>query len=215
MSFGATAGLPATSSWDEQLESGGNVRFHDHQFGVEAVKLLPGEFYVTADDIMLVTVLGSCVSACLRDADTGIGGMNHFMLPETECGPEAVSARYGSFAMEILINEMMKLGAARSRLQAKVFGGGTVLKGFTVANVGERNIEFVRNYLAAEHIPIVAEDLGDVYPRKIHFFPRSGRALVKRLAPTHSREELSQERAYTKRMQKHPPAEGAVELFDS
>jgi len=213
MSLGATSEWAATSSWDEQLEAGGNLRFHDHQFGVEAVKLLPGEYYATAEDIMLMTVLGSCVSACLSDPETGVGGMNHFMLPESESGAEVSSARYGSYAMEVLINELMKLGAARQRLEAKVFGGGTVLRGFTVANVGERNISFVRNYLAAEHIPVIAEDLGDICPRKIHFFPRSGRVLVKRLVPAYSRHELSQERAYTARLLKQP-VEGAVELFE-
>lgn len=210
MSFGAGA-MTATSTWDEQVEAGGNVRFRDRQFDIDAVKLLPGEYFVTRDNLMLVTLLGSCVSACIRDPLLGIGGMNHFMLPDSEQSGGAGSARYGSYAMEVLINELIKLGATRKRLEAKVFGGGNVLKGFTVANVGARNIEFVRSYLAAERITTIAEDLGDTCPRKIHYFPASGRAMVKRLAAIHSG-ELSQEQAYSTRLQKQPVS-GGVELF--
>lgn len=211
MSFGSAA-LASTSTWDEQLEQGGNVRFRDRQFDIDAVKLLPGEYYASADDIMLVTVLGSCVSACIRDPLLHVGGMNHFMLPESEMTGGTGSARYGGYAMEVLINELIKRGAARSRLEAKVFGGGNVLKGFTVANVGARNIEFVRSYLAAERISIVAEDLGDTCPRKIHYFPFTGRALVKRLT-SNVGGELNQERAYSTRLKKQP-VEGDIELFN-
>lgn len=210
MTFGA-ATLASTSTWDEQLEQGGNVRFHDRQFDVDAVKLLPGEYYSSGEDIMLVTVLGSCVSACIRDPVLRVGGMNHFMLPESEMNSGTGSARYGGYAMEVLINELIKRGAARNRLEAKVFGGGNVLKGFTVANVGARNIEFVRTYLAAERISIVAEDLGSTCPRKIHYFPYTGRALVKRLSAGVGG-ELNQERAYSTRLQKMPVV-GDIELF--
>lgn len=202
----------SASSWEEQVEPGGNIRYEDRQFNCSAVKLLPGEYHATGDDIMLVTLLGSCVSACLRDPLAGVGGMNHFMLPESEMGAETVSARYGSYAMEVLINELLKRGAVRTRLEAKVFGGGNVLKGFTSMNVGARNIEFARAYLRAERLPIVGEDLGDNCPRKIHFFPASGRVLVKRLAPAFASAELTQERAYSVRLQKQP-VQGDVELF--
>lgn len=212
MSFAVAEMLPTSSSWDEQSSASSSLRFQDRQFGVEAVKLLPGEYYATAEDLMLVTVLGSCVSACMRDPAAGVGGMNHFMLPENERGSGALSARYGSYAMEVLVNDLMKLGARRERLETKLFGGGAVLKGLTVTNIGERNIEFVRAYLAAERIKIVAEDLGDICPRKIHFFPHNGRVLVKRLAPAQSRAELSQERAYSSRLQQQPVS-GDIELF--
>ena len=107
--------------------------------------MLPGEYIVTDRDVMLVTVLGSCVSACIRDPLAQVGGMNHFMLPDLENGGVAnESARYGSYAMEMLINELLKRGAARNRLECKVFGGGAVLAGFTVSNVGKRNGQFVQ-----------------------------------------------------------------------
>ena len=138
--------------------------------------------------------------------------MNHFMLPESEMGTETVSARYGSYAMEVLINELLKRGAVRARLEAKLFGGGSVLKGFTAVNVGARNIEFARGYLVAERIPLLSSDLGDTCPRKIHFFPATGRVLVKRLASAYSNTELSQERAYSAQLQKQP-VQGDVELF--
>ena len=133
-----------------------NVYF-DRNFGLDAAKLLPGEYYVTGRDMVLVTVLGSCVTACIRDSGTGIGGMNHFMLPDSnadEDSPLSTSARYGTYAMEILINHITKLGAQRALLEAKVFGGGNVLPGMTAANVGQRNADFVLDFLATEKIRV-------------------------------------------------------------
>jgi chemotaxis receptor (MCP) glutamine deamidase CheD len=115
--------------------------------------------------MLLVTVLGSCVAACIRDPKTGIGGMNHFMLPEgggDQHDMLSSSARYGGYAMEVLVNQLVKLGASRNRLEAKVFGGAAVLRGFTTVNVGEMNSEFVLDYLRTERIRVVAEDLRDV-----------------------------------------------------
>jgi chemotaxis protein CheD len=147
--------------------------YYDRNFDCDAAKILPGEYYFTQKDMMIVTVLGSCVSACIRDRITGVGGMNHFMLPDTggeDDNPISASMRYGTYAMEILINDVLKAGAKRENLEAKVFGGGNVLRGFVAINVGERNAQFVKKYLAAEKIPIVAEDLVDIYPRKVYFF---------------------------------------------
>ena len=186
--------------------------YWDRELGVRAAKVLPGEYFVTGDDIALVTLLGSCVAACIRDPVTGIGGMNHFMLPEGRLGVATESARYGGFAMEVLLNELFKRGAARSRLEAKVFGGGNVLSGFTRRNVGEQNAVFVREYLMREQIPIVAEDLLDVHPRKIYYFPRTGRALVKRLP--HAQEVRTLERMYEDRLHEQPVDSGDVELFE-
>jgi chemotaxis protein CheD len=124
--------------------------YFDREFGISAVKLLPGEYFVTASDMVLTTVLGSCVSACVRDTTAGIGGMNHFMLPE-DADPSsrgaAASMRYGAYAMEMLLNELFKAGARRERLEAKVFGGGAVLANMTLLNIGERNADFVLRYL--------------------------------------------------------------------
>ncbi len=189
-------------------------KYYDRTFEREAVKLLPGEYYATARDMLLVTVLGSCVAACLRDPRTGIGGMNHFMLPEGGDPHDlmSVSARYGSYAMEVLINQLVKLGANRVRLEAKVFGGAAVLRGFTTVNVGEANSEFVLDYLAQERIPVVAQDLRGEHPRKVYFFPASGRVLVKRLKGVHNDTILKREREYNRRLSKAPIA-GEVELF--
>ncbi|MBB5019355.1 chemotaxis protein CheD [Chitinivorax tropicus] len=190
--------------------------YFDKNFDCEAAKIMPGEYYVTGRNMVLVTVLGSCVSACIRDKQSGVGGMNHFMLPEGGAGdmgnPLAASARYGSYAMEVLINQLLKLGAKRSHMEAKVFGGGNVLRGFTVANVGERNARFVENYLGFEQIPIVAQDLLDVYPRKIYFFPTSGKVLVKKLKSVHNDTIVAREREYGQRLQ-YSSVEGDVELF--
>ncbi|SDM66455.1 chemotaxis protein CheD [Oryzisolibacter propanilivorax] len=157
--------------------------FFDHHFQHNAVKVLPGEYFVARERLTIVTVLGSCIAACLWDSRAHVGGMNHFMLPEGESGD--TSGRYGSYAMELLINEMMKRGARRETLQAKIFGGGQVMANFTTMNVGERNTRFVQDYLAAERIPIVSEDVLDIHPRKVVFFPATGKAMVKRLAHAH------------------------------
>ncbi len=155
--------------------------YFDREFGLQAVKLLPGEYYLTADNMVLTTVLGSCVSACLRDVSSGIGGMNHFMLPDEADGDAAATMRYGAYAMEVLITQLLKAGARRERLEAKVFGGGAVLANMTMLNIGERNADFVLRYLQAERIRIAAQDLRGKLPRRINFFPLSGRVTVKKL----------------------------------
>jgi chemotaxis protein CheD len=187
--------------------------YFDRAFQTEAAKILPGEYYVTGRDMLLVTVLGSCVSACMRDSKTGIGGMNHFMLPEGDPhNPLSESARYGGYAMEVLLNQLIKMGASRSRLEAKVFGGGAVMRGFTLHNVGERNSDFVLEYLEAERIRVVAQDLRDIYPRKVYYFPNSGRVLVKKLKQVHNNTIVQREEEYGSRLKKSEVS-GEVELF--
>ena len=189
--------------------------YYDRTFDCEAAKILPGEYYFTQKDMLIVTVLGSCVSACIRDRVTGLGGMNHFMLPDGGAdanSPVSASARYGTYAMEILINSLLKSGARRDNLEAKVFGGGAVLKGFTAMNVGERNAAFVQTFLRNERIRVVAEDLNDVYPRKVYFFPRSGKVLVKKLMQSHNDTLAKREIEYASRLKKQPVA-GEIELF--
>lgn len=187
--------------------------YFDKRFESQAVKVLPGEYYVTRRDMVLVTVLGSCVAACVRDVDSGIGGINHFMLPE-EAGRDVVStsARYGTFAMEVLINHLQKLGARRNRLEAKVFGGGAVLESLVSSNVGTRNAEFVLDYLKTEKIPVVAKDLLDSYPRKVYFFPPTGRVLVRKLHRVHNDTVLAREKAYRSRLAE-TKVDGDIELF--
>jgi len=187
--------------------------YYDRTHDIEAAKILPGEYYVTQRDMVIVTVLGSCVSACIRDRKAGVGGMNHFMLPGDEAA-EGVSqsARYGAFAMELLINKLIGLGAQRPNLEAKVFGGGLVLRGFTTTTVGERNAEFVMRYLNTEGIRVVASDLLDIYPRKVYYFPKTGRVLLKKLRSVHNNTIVDRERDYEHRL-RVTRIEGDVELF--
>ncbi len=189
-------------------------RYFDRQFEIEAVKVLPGEYFVTSGEMLLVTVLGSCVSACVRDRETGIGGMNHFMLADGGSGEfMSASARYGTYAMEVLINHLMKLGARKSSLEAKVFGGGRVLSSLSTSQVGENNASFVLDFLATEGIPVAAKDLLDVHPRKVYYFPNSGRVLVKKLVRMHNDTVMRREKEYADRLSEAPVA-GEIELFN-
>ena len=212
------------------------IAYHDRNFGTQAIKLLPGEYQVAPGHTVLVTVLGSCVAACIRDRRRGFGGMNHFMLPEGSDpgGVASESARYGAYAMEVLINELLKLGAERAHLEAKVFGGclsvdpapqGDVERderdrriGAAAdapsrwRSVGERNARFVIEYLRKERIPVAARDLLDVHPRKIYYFPDTGRVLVKKLRTLHNNTIVERERAYRARLLSER-AEGPVEIF--
>ncbi|HXA46142.1 MAG TPA: chemoreceptor glutamine deamidase CheD [Burkholderiaceae bacterium] len=189
--------------------------YYDRTFDRDAAKILPGEYYFTGKDMLIVTVLGSCVSACIRDRSSGVGGMNHFMLPDgggDADSPVSASMRYGTYAMEILINDLLKAGARRDHLEAKVFGGGNVLRGFVAINVGERNAQFVRDYLKAENIRITAEDLNDIHPRKVYFFPRTGKVLVKKLKQMNNNTLVNREQDYASRLQTSKVS-GDVELF--
>lgn len=191
-------------------------RYHDRHFQRDAVKILPGEFFVTRDETMIVTVLGSCVSVCLRDPIVKIGGMNHFLLPNDVGSDKSLisdSARYGVYAMEILINQLVKMGATRSRMEAKVFGGGNVLKGLTTQNVGEQNAEFVLDYLDNESIPIVARDLLDRFPRKVYFFPDTGEVKVRKLKSLHNSTIMDRESEYRLKLRQSTKKSGDVDLF--
>ncbi len=195
------------------LEHLATNRYFDRTFDCDAVKVLPGEYFVTTADILLVTVLGSCVTACIRDRDKGLGGMNHFMLPDSsEGGMLSSSARYGAYAMEVLLNHLLKLGARRSSLEAKVFGGGKVLASLSQAQVGEKNAQFVLDYLNTERIPVVAQDLLDVYPRKVYFFPANGRVMMKKLVRVKNDTLIEREREYQARLRRDN-VQGDVELF--
>jgi chemotaxis protein CheD len=183
--------------------------FYEAHFKTDAVKVLPGEYFVHDEDLIITTTLGSCIAACLWDRDRRIGGMNHFMLPEGS----GDSGRYGSYAMELLINEMMKRGASRLTMEAKVFGGGAVISGMNSLNVGERNTRFVIEYLQTERIPIVSKDVMDIYPRKVCFLPGSGKAMVKRLAPTNAEALVAQDRAAAQKAVPTTTGVGSVDLF--
>lgn len=192
--------------------------YFDREFGVQAVKLLPGEYYVTSEDIVLTTVLGSCVSACIRDSTSCIGGMNHFMLPDeadSASGDAAGAMRYGAYAMEVLLNELLKAGARRERLEAKVFGGGAVLANMTLLNIGERNADFVLRYLQVERVRIAAQDLRGKLPRRINFFPSTGRVTVRKLRQQDDALLVQREEQELARTLLKQRGINKVELFDT
>jgi len=190
--------------------------YYDRTFKSEAAKIGPGEYYFTDKDMLIVTVLGSCVSACIRDVVTGIGGMNHFMLPDGNQAdlnsPVSESMRYGNYAMEVLINQLMRNGARRENLEAKIFGGGNVLRSFTTNQVGDRNADFVKQYLHDEGITVTGEDLQDVFPRKVYFFPKTGKVMVKKLKQLNNYTLVKREEAYSSKLKTNDVA-GDVDLF--
>jgi chemotaxis protein CheD len=179
------------------------------------VKILPGEYYVTRSDEAITTVLGSCVSACIRDPALRVGGMNHFMLPEDNSSrdsqmPVVLATRYGSNAMESLINDVLKLGGVRERLEIKVFGGGRVLAAMT--DIGARNIDFIRNYLNLEGLRMNAQDVGGEQPRKVIYFPTEGRVRVRKLRPIENRGVSDREKLYMDSLGSKNDG-GDIELF--
>lgn len=181
-----------------------------------AARLLPGEYYVTISDECVYTTLGSCISACIRDRVSGIGGMNHFMLPASTDANSwkstnlSAATRYGNFAMEHLINDILKNGGRRQNLEAKLFGGGRIMQNMT--DVGMRNIIFVKDYLKTEEIKVVSEDVGDIYPRMVAYFPATGKVKVKRLRSLHNNIIVEEESRYIKTVEKEP-VKSDIELF--
>lgn len=194
-------------------------RYWDKRMNVPTAKILPGECYVSNSGEMIVTVLGSCVAACVRDKLIGVGGMNHFMLPvqtsETTVHRASIvnaSLCYGNWAMEYLINAILKQGGKRERLEVKIFGGGRVLSNMANIDIGKRNVDFVLDYLVKDELRIFAQDLGGEYPRKILYFPDTGAVKLKKLQSIGKSTIEQREKAYLERMSKKPSA-GSVELF--
>lgn len=192
-------------------------RFREPSTGRVSVKILPGEYYASPQDEVITTVLGSCVAACIHDPTAGVGGMNHFMLPEPAAnggrwGGTAVgrSARYGGDAMEQLVNAVLKAGGIRERLRVKIFGGGCVLAWMT--DIGRRNIEFVHRYLDAESLQLEAEDVGGAHPRQVRYYPRTGRTQVRRLRNSVDAGLAALEQQYLKQLAADP-IKGEVEIF--
>lgn len=192
-------------------------RYWDKVHDIDAAKILPGEFYVTREDELVSTVLGSCVSACIRDTQLGVGGMNHFMLPADKAAVDnsvdSDSARYGNHAMEMLINSILKAGGLKKNLEMKIFGGGRVLAGMTSIDVGQMNIEFIRHYAEIEKLTVVTEDLGDIYPRKVLYFPQTGRVLMKKLRKVHNDTLAKREKVYQEQLSHETVAADDIELF--
>lgn len=194
-------------------------RYWDRTRNCYVAKILPGEFYVTRENEMIATTLGSCVSACVWDEKSSIGGMNHFMLPITEKECHEVywgnvpsdATRYGNYAMEHLVNEILANGGVRKNLRVKVFGGGNVLR--QVSDIGKKNAEFVIEYIDEERIRLLASDLGDVFPRKVLFNPKTGMVMVKKLRNMHNDTITVREKDYQKSIVSKS-IDGDIELFD-
>jgi chemotaxis protein CheD len=193
-----------------------SIRRYVNATGMPTARILPGEFYVTCEDEVIDTVLGSCVAACVRNPRLGIGGMNHFMLPRpTGTGSDTWdnvtgrATRYGSASMEQLINRVLGAGGERRELEVKIFGGGRVLS--SLSDIGARNLTFVREFLRKEGLQIVAEDTGDTCSRHVHYFPRSGRVRVRHLSPR-TLDVGSHEQRYLDRLERSPVA-GEIDLF--
>ncbi len=192
-------------------------RYWDKVHEIDAAKILPGEFYVTREHELISTVLGSCVSACIRDVKLGVGGMNHFMLPidkgADNSGTNSESARYGNHAMEMLINAILKAGGLKKNLEVKLFGGGRVLASMTMIDVGQQNIDFIRHYAEVENLRVVTDDLGDIYPRKVLYFPMTGRVLMKKLRKVHNETLEKREKRYQEQLRQEKIDSGDIELF--
>ncbi len=193
-------------------------RYWDARHDIYAAKILPGEFYVSMHGELIATVLGSCVSACVRDPATGIGGMNHFMLPDSqnsnskywENTPVNAQTRYGNIAMERLINVVLASGCKRENLEIKLFGGGKVLN--LSADIGGKNVDFVKRYLTKEGFSVTSEDVGGLCPRKVQYFPLTGRVRVKKLTSMHNTTLSKREITYQEVLKKDEVA-GKIDLF--
>lgn len=212
MALTSTSRLPLALPGFEHVKRAWNATYDAF-----SARLLPGEYYVTACDEAVYTTLGSCISACIRDCVTGVGGMNHFMLPAGAAGKESWKAsgvsdatRYGNYAMEHLINEILKNGGKRQNLEVKLFGGGRIMANMT--DVGMRNIEFAHDYLETEGLRVISEDVGEIFPRMVVYFPASGKAQVKRLRSLHTNTIADQEVKYLQTIGAKPVG-GDVELF--
>ena len=191
-------------------------RYWDNAMDISSAKLMPGEVYVSRENEMIMTVLGSCVSACIRNPITNVGGMNHFMLPQMGSGKSILTlggtaARYGNWAMEVLINEILKYGGNKRDLEVKLFGGGKVLDNMTM-DIGKRNIDFVFNFLDQEGIAVAAHDVGDRFPRKLLYFPHTGKVKVRKLKSTNQATVVRREAAYLQDIKK-VPRDGDIDLF--
>lgn len=195
----------------------GTKRYFDENLELTVIKIYSGEYYVTnKPGEMIVTILGSCISACIRDPIAGVGGMNHFLLPgnsahfDHDFAHASEAARYGVFAMEQLINEIIKLGGVKSRFEVKLFGGGNVTS--STAMIGDKNVEFVRDFIAEEGLKVDSEHLGGKLPRRIHYYPDTGKVMMRLLKRKEDLRIIEEEKTFEKTISKKP-VEGDVELF--
>lgn len=193
------------------IQAAQKVPYFDPKFKAECINLLPGEFYTTGSEQMIMTILGSCVSACVRDVQSGIGGMNHFLLAKPSDSLSSPSARYGSYAMECLVNDILRRGGKRDRLEVKIFGGSDLIS--SSVKIGSKNCEFIKTYLRNEGFKVTAEDLGGSRPRRIYYWPNTGRLVRVILQPSEQSKLLAAEQRYSKTLEKKEEKHGDIELF--
>lgn len=199
-----------------QIDKDGERGYFDHRFNARIINVAPGGHgLASGEGEVLSTVLGSCVAACLRDSFTGLGGMNHFLLPgdgQADTAQLSDDMRFGVASMEVLINALLKKGALRSRLEAKVFGGATMMSSRMETSVGGRNASFVLRFLAREGIPVLAQDLGGTLPRRANYEPATGRAWVNHLASPRMQGIAASEATYRQSITRRDPAAN-LEVF--
>ena len=190
-------------------------KFFDNSLKANVVKISPGDYYITDQQEIITTVLGSCISACVRDKRMKIGGMNHFLLPDTHYEEGRSSLRFGAYAMEELINGILQLGGKKERLEVKIFGGGNVIE--SSQNIGEKNIRFVLDYLRTEGLPVASQNVGGPHPRRVHYYPDTGKAMVRTLRREEDQQKVTEEEKSYKQyidIRSHDGSEGDVELFE-
>ncbi len=188
----------------------------DGRFPHKVAQVLPGQYFASKDPMIIYTILGSCISACVNDPVAKVGGINHFMLakPQKKGGRKdswGESARYGNYAMELLLNEIMKLGGIKKRMEVKIFGGAKLYE--SSQNVGQGNAEWVLNYLETEGFNIVKRDVGDIYPRKIYYYTETGRILMKKIMRMRNKTILVREEEYKKSLIEKKERDDDVILF--
>ena len=192
-------------------------RTWNSKFNMYAANVVPGEFYITDQEECIKTTLGSCISCCVRDKVNGIGGLNHFMLPQSNDNSNAREAdifgKEGCWAMEFLVNGILLNGGERRNLEVKIFGGAQLIAGLRNAQVGEKNIRFIKDYIKREMLNCVAEDIGGDCARTIYYFPQTGKVKLNRLAHNKDKEIASHENDYAGRLNKKQLKTGDIELF--
>ncbi|MFQ5645379.1 MAG: hypothetical protein ACE5GM_00465 [bacterium] len=191
---------------------------YNNRFGKDSVIIHPGEYYASKEDKIISTILGSCVSACMMDFENNVFGMNHFMLPgrisDKEDYVSSETGRYGMYAMELLIGELLKAGAHRKNFQAKIFGGGKVLRfRHSDGDIPSSNILFAKTFFQKEKIHVISEDVGGDYGRKILFFSRTGRVLSKKVPIRDNSAVFDEEDRYKCNLFKKKAAEQEITLF--
>lgn len=186
-------------------------KYYDQNDEMVVINVRSGEYHVTdGPGEMMVTVLGSCIATCIYDPVAKLSAMNHFLLPGDFNAPP--SPKYGIFAMEYMINELLKRGGLKTRLQVKIFGGGKIIENSSI-DVGERNIEFVKEYLVNESLNLVASDVGGAWPRRVHFFGDTGKVKMRKLERTSDHGKVIKEESAFSNELLHLKQNSSVELF--